>query len=103
MSLLCSTKQFGRELCEALGIKNCRSIELRVAADEAVTLKTESCVTDEQGRKILELIRKYDMVERIDIVDVTTLRDDATHYTTVDAIGSESCKASVQTIRPIGK
>ena len=75
MGLLCSTKQFGRELCEALGIKDCRSIELRVAADKAVTLKTESYVTDEQGRKILELIRKFDMVERIDIGCITPIGD----------------------------
>ena len=75
MSMLCSTELFAVELCAALGLKNCRSVELRVAKGEPVTVTTEGCLSAEQGEKILRLVRKFDMVERIDIVDVTTLRD----------------------------
>jgi hypothetical protein len=64
VALMTGHSKFGSELAELLGLKQCRALELRVSVDSAVTVKAECYVTTEQGERIVELLRTYDIVER---------------------------------------
>lgn len=56
----------GKELCEAMGLpaKGISSIDIHVSAHELVTADVRMFVHDEQAKKLVELLRKYELRER---------------------------------------
>jgi hypothetical protein len=61
----------GRELCDALGldIAGVRTIDLHVAAKEAVTVKVERLVKSEQARAMNKVLEEYTLIPRASIIN----------------------------------
>jgi hypothetical protein len=57
--------QVGKELLEALGLdgKKVRSVDLHFSGQEIVTATVVHMVLDEQARKVIDVIRKYELHE----------------------------------------
>lgn len=53
---------FGRELCQALGLKEVTNIEIKVPLKEVPTVKVEMYLTKEQAEAMLPVMRKYKLI-----------------------------------------
>ena len=60
-----NTDDFGKRLCDAIGEPPdmVRSIEIRSCIDKPVTIILEKFVDNEQGEKIIKLLKKYIWIE----------------------------------------
>jgi hypothetical protein len=65
MASVVGRSQFGQDLCRALGLDpgRVRSLDLRCAADEIITVQVVQSVTDTQTKEIGELMKRYRLVE----------------------------------------
>jgi hypothetical protein len=76
--LIPGNSKFAREVCAALGLTHCRAVEIRIAVDEPVTVKAETLMTTDLGSCFIDVIRKYEVIERPD--EATTLDSDAREF-----------------------
>jgi hypothetical protein len=51
------------DICEALGLKRCRRLELVMAVDNVVTVKAEFYVETEAMERIAVALKEYHLVE----------------------------------------
>lgn len=56
MSAATGWSQLARELCDALGLKQCRSFTLSVSMDECITVRAECIVADGQIQQVVKIL-----------------------------------------------
>lgn len=64
-SIVSGSSDFAAGLCDALGLKHCRSLDISIVADQAVMVKAELYVTEEAAGALLEEVesKSYFLME----------------------------------------
>jgi len=62
-SLVSGHHKFCQEICEALGLKHVRKLDLHMAFDEIVTVTIQFYPEEEGVKKLVPVLKKYNLIE----------------------------------------
>ena len=53
-----------KEICDALGLRNVRSLDLHMRCNSIVTVTAEFCPEEDGMRKMIPILREFNLVEK---------------------------------------
>ena len=81
--LLVGCRKLGKEIADALGLKNARSIDIHIDCNSIATVKAECYIEVDGARRFPALLKNYELTEKEsenEYGDVTRLGDDIKSY-----------------------
>ena len=57
-------QQIGKEIADALGIKHCRKLDIRMRMDEIVTVEAEFFPEIDGIKQLVPILKRFELVER---------------------------------------
>lgn len=64
MKIVTGKNKVCKEICEALGLKNARKLDLHMVYDKVVTVTAEFYPEEDGIKKLIPILKRFNLVER---------------------------------------